>query len=173
MSENRIDSLAVNYPYTGYYFTPQQASNTSKTQTTYVSTPSFKSQQEALREHDVVEISAKQEVEKKKGLSKGAKWAIGLTAGLGTIAGTAVLVCKGKTNQLQKLYKEKLVLSNLPEKIDFVEAKTVQEGIDFAKNVLKIKEVSPDFTLDAINFANKGIVDVANANKGKCMLPQH
>lgn len=135
-------------------------------------TPAFKAQQGALREHDVVEISAKQEVEKKKGLSKGARLAIGITAGLGTIAGTAALICKGKANQLQKLYKEKLVLSNLPEKINFVEAKTVQEGIDFAKNVLKIKEVSPDFTLDAINFANKGIVDVANANKGKCFLPK-
>ena len=97
MLETKVDNLAVNYPYTGYYFTPQQASNTSKTQTTYVSTPSFKSQQEALREHDVVEISAKQEVEKKKGLSKGAKWAIGL--------GITGLACIGARYGLQNKIK--------------------------------------------------------------------
>lgn len=119
-------------------------------------------------EADTIEISNKP---KKKKLSKGAKWAIGIGGAIVATAGAIVFRAKIKASHLQKLYKEKLILSNLPEKIDFKEAKTVEEGIRFAKEVLKIKEVSPDFTLDAINFANKGIVDVANANKGKCFLP--
>ena len=63
-------------------------------------------------------------------------------------------------------------LVNLAEHIDFKEAKTVEEGIKFAKDVLKIGEVDSNFTLEAINYANKGLVDVSNANKGHWFAPK-
>ena len=63
-------------------------------------------------------------------------------------------------------------LVNLAEKIDFKEAKTLEEGIKFAKETLKIGEVGDGFTLDAINYVNKGLVDVSNANKGHLFMPK-
>jgi hypothetical protein len=59
----------------------------------------------------------------------------------------------------------------LPENIEFVAAKTKEEGINFAKNVLGIKYVDDAFTLDAINYVNEGLVQVSNVNKGKCFMP--
>ena len=38
---------------------------------------------------------------------------------------------------LAKLYKEKLVLSNLPEKINFKDAKSLDEAIKFSKELIK------------------------------------
>ena len=177
MTGNRIDSLAVNYPYTGYYFTPPQASNTSGRQTTYTSTPSFKAQQEALKQHDVIEISAKQEVEKKKGLSKGAKWGIGL--GLTALAaGGIYLATRGKikssklsTEQLEKLATEKVKIIELPAHIEFKEAKTLEEAIKYSKETLKISSVDESFSLEALNWVNRGLTDVSNANKGRAKMP--
>ena len=37
---------------------------------------------------------------------------------------------------------------------------------------MKIGEVDNNFTLDAINYANKGLVDVSNANKGHLFMPK-
>lgn len=109
---------------------------------------------------------------KKKKLSTAAKVGIGLTGVLGALIGTCVLVSRHQTGKLKKLYQEKLVLSNLPEKLEFQEAKTLDEALKFAKDTLKIPEVDNNFTLEALNFANRGLVDVANANKGKLFLPK-
>ena len=122
---------------------------------------------------DTVEISGKNKNQKPKEKISSLKKA-GITA-LGVIGGlAAVAVCfaKHQTNRLTKLYNEKMQLVNLAEKIDFKEAKTVEEGIKFAKDVLKIGEVDSNFTLDAINYANRGLVDVSNANKGKLFIPK-
>ena len=121
---------------------------------------------------DTVEFSAEKTIKKEKGLSKWQKWTIGLGSALAGIIAAGVLISKHETGKLTKLYNEKMQLVNLAEKIDFKEAKTVDEGIKFAKDVLKIGEVGDGFTLDAINYANKGLVDVANANKGHLFMPK-
>lgn len=109
---------------------------------------------------------------KKKKLSTAAKIGIGLAGVAGGLVGTCVLVSRHQTGKLKKLYNEKLVLSNLPEKLEFQEAKTLEEALKFAKDTLKIPEVDNNFTLEALNFVNRGLVDVANANKGKLFLPR-
>ena len=104
-------------------------------------------------------------------MTKGQKWAIGIGA---TVVGLPLLVMglsKGMSGRISKLYKDKLILSELPEKLEFSDAKTVEEGIKYAKEVLKIKEVDSDFSLDAINYVNKMLVDVSNAHKGKLFMP--
>ncbi len=116
---------------------------------------------------DTVNIEQK----KKKKLSKGAKWALGVVGTFGTLAAAGLAFVAHKRNQIAKLYKEKLVLSNLGENLQFQEAATVEEGIKFAKEVLKIKEVDSNISLDAINEANKGLVKVSNANKGQLFMP--
>ena len=121
---------------------------------------------------DTLEISAEKAIKKEKGLSKGQKWAIGIGSALAGVIAAGVLICKHQAGKLTKLYNEKMQLVNLAEKIDFKEAKTVDEGIKFAKEVLKIGEVGDGFTLEAINYANKGLVDVANANKGHLFMPK-
>ena len=122
---------------------------------------------------DTVEISEINPPKKsKEKLSTATK--VGIAA-LGLIGGfTAIGICglKHQTNKLTKLYNEKMQLVNLAEHIDFKEAKTVEEGIKFAKDVLKIGEVEGIFTLDAINYANRGLVDISNANKGHLFMPK-
>ena len=120
---------------------------------------------------DTVEFSAEKAIKKENGLSKGQKWGIGLGAAIVALPLLAIGLSKGLTSKLSKLYKDKLVLSELPEKLQFTDAKTVDEGIKYAKDVLKIKEVDSDFSLDAINYVNKMLVDVSNANKGKLFMP--
>ena len=120
--------------------------------------------------NDSIELSTTKQKEKKKhSLLK--KTLIGVGSALAATIGLALLIVKHQGNRIKKLYDEKLVLSNLKEKIDFVEAKTVDEGIKFAKDILGIKEVDNRFTLEAINAANRGLVDVANAHKGKVFMP--
>ena len=126
---------------------------------------------------DTIELSAENKIKaqnqkKKQGMSTAAK--AGVTA-LGVLGGLAIgVVCfaKHQSGKLTKLYNEKMQLQNLAEHIDFKEAKTVEEGIKFAKEVLKIGEVDSNFTLDAINFANRSITKVSNANKGKLFIPK-
>ena len=119
---------------------------------------------------DTVELSTKQT--EKKGLSTGQKWAIGIGSALAGLVTAGILISRHETSKLKKLYEQNMVFQNLAEKIDFKEAKTVEEGIKFAKDVLKVGEVDKNFTLDAINFANKGLVEVSNANKGKLFIPK-
>ena len=118
--------------------------------------------------NDTVELSTKN---KKKSIPMWKKFAIGAGGTIAAAVGVGILVIKHHGNRIKKLYDEKLILSNLKEKIDFKEAATVQEGIKFAKEVLGIKEVDANFTLEAINAANRGLVDVSNAHKGKVFMP--
>lgn len=121
---------------------------------------------------DSLEISAEKQIKKSSKMSTGAKVGLTLTGILGGLITAGVLISKHQTGKLKKLYAEKMQLVNLPEKLNFQEAKTVEEGIKFAKEVLKVGEVDKNFTLDAINFANKGLVDVSNAQKGKLFIPK-
>lgn len=121
---------------------------------------------------DVVEISGKSKSNVNGKLSKTEKIALGVGGVLTGVVAFAVAFKKHQVNKLSKLYKEKMQFVNLPEKIDFKEAKTLEEGIKFAKEVLKIGEVDNNFTLDAINYANRGLVDVSNANKGHLFMPK-
>ena len=163
-----VQPVGYNYLYNTIPQTGNQRSFRSNT-------PAVTDPQPALTPQipqDTVEFSAEKAIKKEKGLSKGQKWAIGLGSALAGIIAAGVLISKHETGKLTKLYNEKMQLVNLAEKIDFKEAKTVDEGIKFAKDVLKIGEVGDGFTLDAINYANKGLVDVANANKGHLFMPK-
>ena len=122
---------------------------------------------------DTVEISAANKIKQpKEKMSTGAKVGVTALGVLGGLALGAVCFAKHQSGKLTKLYNEKMQLVSLAEKIDFKEAKTVEEGIKFAKDVLKIGEVDSNFTLDAINYANRGLVDVSNANKGHLFMPK-
>lgn len=167
-----LGKVSYNQNYYGYYNYPKVSApifreTTTPTQPTippnYVTPP------------DSVEISSENKVKnqtEKKGLTTAQKWAVGIGTAITALATTAILFSKHQTNKLTKLYNEKMQLVNLAEKIDFKEAKTLEEGIKFAKETLKIGEVSEGFTLDAINFINKGLVDVSNANKGHLFMPK-
>ena len=117
---------------------------------------------------DTVETEQK----KKKKLSKGTKFAIGILGTFTTLAAAGLAFLAHKRSQIAKLYKEKLIISNLGENLQFREATTVEEGIKFAREVLKIPEVDSNFTLEAINETNKGLVKVSNANKGRLFMPR-
>lgn len=122
---------------------------------------------------DTVEFSATKEIKKpKEKMSTGAKVGIAALSIIGGLVATAVLISKHQTSKLTELYSKKMQLQTLAEHIDFKEAKTVEEGVKFAKEVLKIGEVNGNFTLDSINFANRSIVEVSNANKGKLFIPK-
>ena len=122
---------------------------------------------------DTVEILGKNKTQKpKEKISSFQKVGIAALGVIGGLAAVAVCFAKHQTNRLTKLYNEKMQLVNLAEHIDFKEAKTVEEGIKFAKDVLKIGEVEGNFTLDAINYANRGLVDISNANKGHLFMPK-
>jgi hypothetical protein len=108
----------------------------------------------------------------KKKMSKATKALLWTGGIIGTLAASIYVLCKHQTNKLEKLYKENIVFKNLAEHIEYKEATTVDEGIKFAKEVLGIEKVDDTFTLDAINFANKGLVDVSNANKGSLFMPK-
>ena len=86
---------------------------------------------EKTPESDIVEVETKKE--DKKGLSKLAKWGIGITGGFATLITAMTLITKNQTKALTKLYKEKMVFKELPEKLEFKEAKTLDEAIKFAK----------------------------------------
>ena len=122
---------------------------------------------------DTIEISATNKIKKTNDkMSTGAKIGVTALGVLGSLAIGAVCFAKHQSGKLTKLYNEKMQFLELPKHIDFKEAKTVEEGIKFAKDVLKIGEVDSNFTLDAINYANRGLVDVSNANKGKLFMPK-
>lgn len=110
--------------------------------------------------------------ESQSGLSKGMKWAIGIGLGITALATLPFLLKKGISNKyLSSLYSKKLILTKLPEHLDFKEAKNLEEGLRYTKEVLKIKNVDERFSLDAINYVNRRLVDVSNANKGKLFMP--
>lgn len=123
---------------------------------------------ERAPEKDTIETKK----EEKKGLSKLAIWGLGVASGLGTLTIALSLISKHKTKSLAKLYREKMTFKELPEKLEFKEAKTLDEAVKFAKEILGIKKIDKEITLDALNYVNRGIVDVSNANKGRLFIPQ-
>ena len=129
-----------------------------------VSYPVFRS--ESDNKTDTVELSTK-----KNDDHKYKEYALDAIAGLATLAFVSTVLVKGMHKKVENLYKEKLVLSNLPEKIEFKAAKTIEEAKKFTKEILGIKKVDDNFTLEALNYANKSIVDVSNVNKGKLYMP--
>lgn len=113
---------------------------------------------------DSVEILGK----KKKKLSKNAKRAIII----GSTIAVAVLALKfGPRIAAVHNVKKKLPIRNLPEKLDFTEAKTLEEARKYAIETLQIKDVDNNLSLEALNLINKGLTDVSNAQKGKVVMP--
>ena len=88
------------------------------------------------------------EKKEKKKLSTAKKVGIGVVGTFVALVGTGLAIAAHQRNKIAKLYKEKLILSNLGENLQFKEAASVEEGIKFAKEVLKIPEVDSNFTLD-------------------------
>ena len=114
---------------------------------------------------DTVEISSKKE--KKKGLSTGAKVAIGVGSVLTLIVGGAFAISKHQTNKLQKLYKEKLVPKIFDKELTYNKDLSKEDAIKYAKEILGVKNIDPNMTKEALDYANRGIVDVVNKNIGQ------
>ena len=133
--------------------------------------PHFKSNNVAKT--DVVEIQGKSS----KGLSNGGKWGIGLGSIAAAVGIWIALIYNVKhhnkklVDNIEKLCDEKLVLSNLPEKIEWKAAKTLEEAVQFTKETLGIKEVDKNFSLKALNDTNSCISDICNLHKGKLYMP--
>ena len=102
------------------------------------------------------------ERQKKKGLTKLQKWgiALGTTATLGVVAFCAL---RGRFN----------ISKQLAEHIDFQEAKTIEEAIEFGKKHLGIKSYKGfgEKDLEVINWFNEGLVNTSNAMIGKLNGP--
>ena len=126
---------------------------------------------------DTVSFGATEHVQakpKKEGLSTGAKWGIGL--GLTALAVGGYLLTRGRakvkpSTLTTEQIAEKLKITELPAHIDFKEAKTLEEAIRYSKDVLKISNVDDNFSLEALNWVNRGLTDVSNANKGRAKMP--
>ena len=135
--------------------------NSNKNGYRNLSTPSFKSQLEA----DTVTLSTDDENKKKK-LSKGAKW--GIAIGLTALAGL------GARFGLQRVIKNsynKWNVVELSENMVFKKATTKEEALKFLKENLKIENVEDTISLEELNYITKNLVDVSNAHKGKCVMP--
>lgn len=106
---------------------------------------------------DTVEINGE-----KKGLSKDAKWGIGL--GIAAVITAAALLISGKTKAAQE------EIFKLAEHIDFSPAKTVEEARSFARTHLGIKNYHEEMPLEVMNWINEGLVNVNNVTKGKAKM---
>ena len=106
---------------------------------------------------DTVEIS-----KEKKGLSKNAKWGIGI--GAAAIITAAALLIRGKTKAAQE------EIFKLAEHIDFSPARTVEEARNFARTHLGIKNYDETMPLEVMNWVNEGLANVNNVTKGKAKM---
>lgn len=106
---------------------------------------------------DSVEINGK-----KKGLSNGQKWGIGL--GIAAALTATALLLRGKVGAAQE------EVTKLAEHIDFTPAKTTQEAIEFAKTKLGVKNYDDKMPLDVMNWVNEGLTNINNVRKGKAKL---
>lgn len=70
--------------------------------------------------------------------------------------------------------KLKLNKKNLPEHIDFQEAKTLKEAVDFGKKYLGIKSYKgfKEKDLEIVNWINQGLVNTSNAMGGQFKCPK-
>ena len=102
------------------------------------SVPSFQGAANAIKTlpNDTVEINGK-----KKKLSIGAKIAIGVGTTLAVLVGGAYAISKHQTYKLQKLYKEKLVPKIFDKELTFTEAKTKEDALKYAKDILGVKNI--------------------------------
>lgn len=100
-----------------------------------------------------------QKPQTEKGISK--KALVGIGASLAAAATVGILLAKGDFRQAKQL----------AEHIDFKEAKTMDEAVQFAKENLGVKLQIGD-NLDVANFLNEIFVDVNNKMKGKAVLPK-
>lgn len=115
---------------------------------------------------DTFSLSTDNQVQDKRaGLSINAKLGIGalILAGFGTAA--------------YVLSREKLgtkFVQQLAEHIDFKQAATYEEAVQFGKTHLGIKEYKgfQAKDIDVINWINEGIVNVSNKMKGKSKIPK-
>lgn len=98
----------------------------------------------------------------KKGLSTGTWVGLGALATV-AIAGIAIVATHGKNSKFIK---------DLPEKLDFKEAQTMEEAISFAKEQLGV-HINVKNDLNLTNFINKCFVDIVNKTKGKSVLPKY
>lgn len=140
----------------------------------------YNSVPQMTQQPDTVSFSANNHIQnetKKQGLSNGAKWGIGTVAVLG-LGALAYVLTRGKvksnnigTKELEKLVSEKLKITELPAHIEFKEAQTIEEAINYAKEVLKIPQVDKSFSLEALNWVNRGLTNASNMNKGKAKMP--
>lgn len=106
---------------------------------------------------DTIEINGE-----KKGLSKNAKWGIGI--GAAAIITAAALLIRGKTKAAQE------EIFKLAEHIDFSPAKTVEEARNFARTHLGIKNYHEEMPLEVMNWVNEGLVNINNVTKGKAKM---
>ena len=118
---------------------------------------------------ETTDKSKDEKTKQKISLEKRLAAATACIAAFGTIG---LFLIRNEKNKILKLYKEKLIISNLPEKLNFCEFKTLNEAINFAKETLGIKHIDSNFTLEALNTAIRGLIDVSNANKGKVYMPR-
>lgn len=100
--------------------------------------------------------------DKKKGLSNGQKWGIGI--GIAAALTATALLLRGKAGAAQ----EEVV--KIAEHIDFTPAKTTKEAIEFAKTKLGVKNYDDSMPLDVMNWVNEGLTNINNVRKGKAKL---
>ena len=108
---------------------------------------------------NTVEINSK----KKTGMSTCTK--LGISFGSLVLLGLGARF--GYKKFLNNIYSKKLKISDLPEKIVFNKATSKEEALKYARETLKINNVSEDLSLDALNYVNKGLTDISNSHKGK------
>lgn len=163
----------MNYPVTDYNMYQNYGYYPFNSYRNGVSAPNvtFKGEQP-----DTVTLSTNNKTQDTKaGLSKNAKLGLGALAIVG-IGAAAYILSRGKVGsksaqELEKFAAEKLKITNLPEHIEFTEAKTLEEAMRYTREVLKIQNVDKEFSLEALNWVNKGLTMASNANKGKAKLP--
>lgn len=127
------------------------------------------------------------EVKQEKGFSKEAKIVTGVIGALALAGGITYAIMRKPSEgkkavdkakaELSKDWKEAMEFFNikqLPEHIDFKEAKTLEEALQYGKTFLNIEYKAGKYgwNVDAVNFINRSIVDVSNAMKGKSYLPK-
>ena len=131
----------------------------------YMVTPSFRA--DIYNQNNTVELTKNNQPK----ISKTQKWLMGGGLALLLVGGGVLLKFKSVKKNAQKLYEQNMVLSELPEKIEFKAAKTLEEAKKFTREVLGIKNIDEKFSLEGLNYANEGITNISNANKGKIYIP--
>ena len=116
---------------------------------------------------DIVEISSKKE--KKKGLSTGAKWGIGL--GITALGALAIYgLTRGKAKP-KKQFWDNIKEVQVEKDLKFTEFKDKNEALKFAKEKLKLENIDENMSVEALNDIIDTFIDIANKNNGKIVVP--